>query len=258
MEVAFRVRDLRSKERYKIDDAYLDNGFAKSCGVYATAVYNSLCRHANSNQESWPSIERMMEQHGITKPSIIKGIKALEAHGIISVSRERNDQTKRQEVNVYSLMDPSMWQSRVNDIDPEPGKPHLPSRVNVVTKSRVNHIDRKVAQVLKVTHKKVTQVQYDDPLFQELWKLYPRGDAKLPAWKEFLKLKPSEREQLIPAVRKHMATRQWTDAGGRYVPHLRTFLSQRRWEDHPGDRSPDTGVQSDKYAGLGIQVNTPT
>src|SRR4030065_2702806 len=120
MDKGFKVRDLRKKDQYKIDDAYL-NGYARLCGVFATAVYNSLSRHADFHtQEAFPSIERIAEQHAISKPSVIKGIKELEKWGIIKIIREKDELTKRQLNNIYQLIDKSEWvekPSRVNDID---------------------------------------------------------------------------------------------------------------------------------------------
>lgn len=144
-----KVRDLRKKDQYKIDDAYL-NGYARICGIYATAVYNSLSRHADFHtQEAFPSIEKIAEQHNISRPSVIKGIKSLESWGIIKVAKEKDEKTKRQKVNIYYLVDKSEWKpkpSRVNEIDTE-------SRVNLRSepsqsqnKSRVNEIDCKDTQ----------------------------------------------------------------------------------------------------------------
>jgi len=107
----FKVRDLRQKEKYSIDDEYL-NGYAKFCGVFGTAVYNSLCRHASKNQECFPSIELIMEQHGISKKSVLKGLANLKEWRIIEVIKEKDEKTKRQKNNVYVLLDKSQWRDK--------------------------------------------------------------------------------------------------------------------------------------------------
>lgn len=133
----FKIRDLRKKDQYKIDDAYL-NGYAKLCGWQATLVYNSLSRHADfESQEAWPSIDLIADQHDVSRPTIIKGIKALEKWNIISCKKEKDNITKRQKNNVYFLLDKSVWvaknnSTRVNDIDSEPSKRGVQSRVNDV------------------------------------------------------------------------------------------------------------------------------
>ena len=143
----FKVRDLRKKDQYKIDDAYL-NGYARLCGVYATAVYNSLSRHADFNtQEAFPSIEKIAEQHNISRRSVIRGIKELELWGIIKITREKDTKTYRQKVNVYFLVDKTEWKpkpdSRVTDVHSENTKAECiidQSRVTDMHESRVTDV----------------------------------------------------------------------------------------------------------------------
>jgi len=90
-----------------MDDAYL-NGQARLCGWQGTIVYNSLCRHADINQESFPSIKLMAEQHRVGSPTIIKGIKNLEKRKIIQVKKTRTKDGKWLN-NTYILLDKSEW-----------------------------------------------------------------------------------------------------------------------------------------------------
>ena len=70
----FKIRDLRRKDQFKIDDAYL-NGYARVCKPIATAVYNSLCRHAEFNtQKAFPSQELIAYQHNIPIRAVRRGI----------------------------------------------------------------------------------------------------------------------------------------------------------------------------------------
>lgn len=110
-EKPIEIRDSRSRQMYRIDDEYL-NGYARLCGVHSTCVYNSLCRHSDTNQESYPSIERIADQHGLSRPTVIKAIKKLEEYGIIAVKRGKNPKTKRQNVNIYILVDKSLWKAK--------------------------------------------------------------------------------------------------------------------------------------------------
>ena len=156
-----KIRDLRIKEKYFIDDAYL-NGYAKLCGVYATAIYNSLSRHANFNtQECFPAIDSMAKQHSIDKKTVIKAINTLQKWNIISVLKRKNPKTKRQLPNNYALLDKSEWvpkpQSREEEKDSD-----IESRVDVVPepsgfqgKSRVDDIHRKDDIVLRITNSNV-------------------------------------------------------------------------------------------------------
>lgn len=105
------IRDARNKAMYRVDDAYL-NGYARLCGVYSTAVYNSLCRHSDNHQKSFPSIELMSEQHGVDRKTIMRAVDILEQWGIVRVIRSKDEHTKRQKPNVYILVDKSLWKQK--------------------------------------------------------------------------------------------------------------------------------------------------
>jgi hypothetical protein len=120
-EKPIEIRDQRSRQKYYIDDAYLNGGYARLCGVAATAVYNSLSRHADARQECYPSIQKIAEQHGITSRTVIRSIKKLEEWNIVSVTRKKNPKTKRQMSNVYILVHESSWKPiRVTPGQPAP------------------------------------------------------------------------------------------------------------------------------------------
>lgn len=101
------VRDFREKAFFMVDDAYL-NGYARVCGLSATGVYLSLCRHANKDQKAWPSIRRIASELAITSRTVITAIKRLEKQGIIVVERKKGKDGRR-EVNVYILQDKRLW-----------------------------------------------------------------------------------------------------------------------------------------------------
>jgi hypothetical protein len=102
-----RIIDKRKKEKFMIDDEYL-NGQARLCGWQATLVYNSICRHANINQESFPSIKLMMEELAVGRNTIIKGIKNLEKYNVIEIEKVRSKNGKWLN-NSYTLQDRSVW-----------------------------------------------------------------------------------------------------------------------------------------------------
>jgi biotin operon repressor len=103
MEQQINIRDMRHKEKFQIDDLYL-NGYAKKCGIYATGVYVSLCRHANKLQKSYPSLKRIAEELNISRSQVIRAIKALKKYNIIFVSRAGKKLNNR-----YFLIDKTKW-----------------------------------------------------------------------------------------------------------------------------------------------------
>lgn len=143
MEQRRRIIDRRVKEKFMMDDEYL-NGQAKLCGWQGTIVYNSLCRHVNTNQESFPSIQLMAEQHGVSRPTILKGIENLEKRRVIAVKKMRTKGGQWLN-NTYILLDKSEWDygqiedSQVNvvdmdqvNVDTPPSQRGLLDQVNVV------------------------------------------------------------------------------------------------------------------------------
>jgi len=103
----FKVRDLRKKDQFKIDDKYL-NGYARVCKPIATAIYSSLCRHAEfHSQKAFPSQKLMAYQHDISIKSVRRAIKKLEEYNIITIGKERRNGKFMN--YVYTLLDKSEW-----------------------------------------------------------------------------------------------------------------------------------------------------
>ena len=106
-----KIRDLRQKEKFVVDDEYL-NGYARLCGWNGTIVYMSLCRHADKDQFSFPSIKLMSEQHSVSTDSIKRGIKKLEEWGIVIVSKKERSNKGTWLCNGYTLTDKSQWKPK--------------------------------------------------------------------------------------------------------------------------------------------------
>ena len=71
--------------------------------------------------------------------------------------------------------------------------------------------------------------------FAEFWYQYPRKEGKAKAEAAWRRLKPSEatRADIMAALSRAKMTPQWSDDGGRYIPHASTWINGRRWEDEP-------------------------
>ena len=102
-----RIIDLRNKEKFFMDDLYL-NGYARHCGVAATCVYLSLCRHSDKAQTCWPSQNHIAKELGITRKTVYNAVKTLQKWGIVDVYTQRGkDGTFK--VTTYTLIDKSKW-----------------------------------------------------------------------------------------------------------------------------------------------------
>ena len=186
-----KVRDLRVKEKFVVDDLYL-NGYAKRCGIFATGVYNVICRHADREQTAFPGIDLIAKKLNISRPSVIKGITNLQDYSIIKVIKKK-DKKGRQKVNLYILLDKSVWKPlRVKEIDSEnccPSKPENKTE-SMSEQNRVNEIDCKVTQY-KETHIR-------------------KGDSKKPLSCPFVQIVDAYHEILseLPRVAKLTETRK--------------------------------------------------
>ena len=98
-----KLRDKRRKERFFIDDEYL-NGMAKVVGIFGTGVYMALCRYVNQEQSCFPSQDKIAKQLQISLASVKRGIKNLEKYNIIVKKR-----MGRGKSNEYWLLDYSEW-----------------------------------------------------------------------------------------------------------------------------------------------------
>lgn len=107
------IRDNRQKEWFWLDNEYL-NGYARLLGPVGTAVYISLCRHAdNKTQTCFPSMELIAEENGIgSRNTVSKAISSLEEWGIISIEKNYNTKTKQRENNIYTLLAKSNWKPK--------------------------------------------------------------------------------------------------------------------------------------------------
>jgi biotin operon repressor len=110
------IRDNRQKEWFWLDNEYL-NGYAKHLGVYCTAVYISLCRHAdNKTQSCFPSMRLIADENGMSTKTVERATKTLEEWGIISITKSKN-KDGTQANNLYILTAKSSWKSKPTDCE---------------------------------------------------------------------------------------------------------------------------------------------
>lgn len=144
----FEVRDHRRKEMYRVDDEYL-NGYARLCGIYATGVYNCLCRHANHlTQTSFPSVETMAEKLDISRDSVIRGLKNLEKWNIIKKEKTRSAKTGEWIHNSYTLVDKAFWVPKPDQVAHSNVAPGRSQRLHQVAHSDSKDANRKDTNIV--------------------------------------------------------------------------------------------------------------
>jgi len=101
----FEVRDLRHKEKFVLDDAFL-NGYGRIVGAPGIAVYVTLCRHVDKNQKCFPSQAVIGEKTGLIRQTVNIWIQVLAYLRIIQIQRVGNKCNNR-----YLLLDKKYWRT---------------------------------------------------------------------------------------------------------------------------------------------------
>lgn len=105
------IRDLREKQFFMVDDAYL-NGYARLCGINATGVYLSLCRHASKSQTCFPSKKLIAEELSISERSVYTALKKLEDWNIITIDNQGRKGDGSFKSKIYTLVSKKHWKSK--------------------------------------------------------------------------------------------------------------------------------------------------
>jgi len=92
---------------YMKPDEYL-NGWARKCGWKATLVYDSLWRHADKFGNSFPSIQLMAEEHGVSYNTIRRGLKTLIEYNLVKKEAKRSKKGRFLH-NTYTLTNKNEW-----------------------------------------------------------------------------------------------------------------------------------------------------
>lgn len=94
----------------KIHNWYIDT-YGKVFGVTGSVVYFSLCRHADSDGNCFPSEDLIARQWNITSRTVRTYINLLERAGVISVHRRSRNGLGKWRCNSYKLKNKNNWKS---------------------------------------------------------------------------------------------------------------------------------------------------
>lgn len=151
-----KIRDKRNKGWFFLDNEYL-NGYAKIFGGIGTAIYVSLCRHADSEQKCFPSQELISRELNIVERTVRKYLKMFTDYNLIHVAREK-DEKGRWLNNVYYLLDKSEWKTNQRQQMP------METQRQITTDPEANNdtVQRQPLPIkdthIKNTHKKNTNI----------------------------------------------------------------------------------------------------
>ncbi|GLC92336.1 hypothetical protein Tamer19_17440 [Cupriavidus sp. TA19] len=210
------------------------------------AVLISLADNANDQGVCWPSIPTIAKRVCASERAVQNAIKWLEAAEVVKANRLNGRHTS------YTVT-PAAY-SPPKDIHPrtkctgEGNAPaqqmhHTPAGNAGVPPQEMHQPPHQVPSNRNKPSKEPSGNRQGAPakigkaakaaLFERLWKAYPRKHGRAEAEKAFGKLEADEAltEQLLAAIVTQSAWPEWRDEGGKFVPHLSTWLNGKRWLD---------------------------
>jgi predicted transcriptional regulator len=99
-----KVRDIRQPGHFWADNEIIDV-YAPRIGAYGIAVYMLLCRYAdNKTGEAFPALKTIAETLAISKPTVTKAIKALQAEKLVRIRVRYKRGSKERDNNIYVLL----------------------------------------------------------------------------------------------------------------------------------------------------------
>lgn len=156
MKDNFKIRDKRNKGWFYLDNEYL-NGLGKYFGPVGISVYVSLCRHANNDQQCFPSQELISKEVGASRQTVGKYIKLLASHCVIKIEKQKS-KINNYENTLYTLLDKTEWlyPSHVKQTDMD-SHVHLTAEpCTSDSKSHVNLVDTKDTNINNTNKKEAT------------------------------------------------------------------------------------------------------
>lgn len=200
-------------------------------------VLLALADRAGESNECWPSIDRLVNDTGLERKTVLSVIARLEDKGLLVIYRDVG------KGNFYTLIGVDNRHAQpVPKTAPVP-KTELPSPKNGT--GPVPKTGHESKRNLKGTEKRERDNVCEG--FDLFWQAYPRKVSKNQAEKAWAKIAPDEclLRVIVAAVEVSKTLDQWQRDNGQFVPHAATWLNGRRWEDElPASVTPTGGASS--------------
>lgn len=231
---------IRLRERIKERDDYT----CQNCGKHETELRVPLCIHhidndpSNYNEDNLITLCINCHSNLLNKSSIKKFNKKVqvkssskkfnrEGEGEGEGDRDRDIYNKKIEsIDQISFDQPSA------DASNDTTKSSFDTK-NDTTNSSLQASKEKDTPSIKAKKRKTIKFEYNDPLFEQFWAVYPRKIGKGKAWECWRKIRPDPTlvEKMIRTIEAFKKTRQWIREKGKFIPHPSTWLNQGRWDD---------------------------
>lgn len=195
-------------------------------------------------------VEKLGSQLGLTRQQTRTALNKLKSTGEITI----------ESTSKYTLVTVCNWEEYQSEgekaTNKTPSEQPTDNHQVTINQPTNNHsVRKKELKNLRTKVKGITRARAVSPPvsmpevspagFDEFWKIYPRKQGKVKAETAYRKLDPDEklRECIVNAIMQQRCSAQWTEDGGRFIPHPATWLNQKLWSDElPKARSP-SGLQ---------------
>lgn len=207
-------------------------------------VLLALADFANDQGECWPSMPVLAHKARLTERQVRRVLDKLAEAGEIRRIRSTGGRNKRTRYSITLAENPDIitgkeLQGKNNPVIGD-RKTLVPvsgalNRHRTVNKRDSTESDKLIPDSSSTNSKR--KLTRPDPAliqgFDAVWTEYPRRIAKEKARQAWIKLAPDPdlQQQIRAAIEAQRVSEEWQKDGGRYVPHLSTWLNGRRWED---------------------------
>lgn len=223
---------------------------------YAIAVYAAIAQHADREGIAWPSLDRIAEMTGWSRPTVVKAVKMLEESGVLQ--KERRELSGFKQSNRYRLthhrktastrMETSLptmeatlptletsFTQDGNDVDVG-RQPRFHEQEPIEQEPREQDTPKPRA---KRTRRRVGELTPEQQArFDRWYEDYPRKVAPARAEAAWATIDPDDdmTDRMIAKVREWADSDEWTKEGRRFCPHPASWLNGKRWKDGPPAR----------------------
>lgn len=168
-----------------MDDEYL-NGYARLCGINATGVYVSLCRHANKDQRCFPAKKLIAQELAISERSVYTALKTLEKWNIIKIEDQGRKKDGSYKNLLYTLLNKNCWAPKTPSATGAVGKDCTPPSANDDSHRRQlvpnkdthsNHTHSKETHIAEPSPAEVKNTKFN-PLGADILKEFEAVDIK--------------------------------------------------------------------------------
>lgn len=230
---------------------------------YAIAVYAAIAQHGNKDGEAFPSIARIQEITGWSRPTIDKAIRVLCGAGALVKTNRATNGMKRS--NAYALTLDSRSKGQQPQAQQTPNEQietTLPTMVTTFTPDG-NHVTvgtKPRYHELEVLEPEDSEQESPQPPtgdgFDVFWAAYPKkvGKKTVQSWWERHKPTGELQAEMMAALVWQCTSPGWIKSNGQYIPNPMTWLNQGRWEDERPPTPTETSggwqvIEGGQFAG---------